>query len=361
MKIVVIGTRGIPNILGGIETHCEELFPRIAAHGYDITLIRKTSYVQDSLQEYKGVKLADISTPKKKSLEVIVHALRAVWAAKFRFRADILHIHAIGAALAMPFARLLGLKVVFTHHGHDYNREKMVKVAKLVLKFGERIGCRFANEVIVISEVINNNIKKLYHREDAHLIPNGVPAPDFIQSTHYLDELGIMPQKYIFAMGRFVPEKNFHQLINAFSSLNNHDGYKLVLAGDVDFYDKYSYELKELAYKEGVILTGFIKGKNLHELLTHAYAFVLPSSHEGLPISLLEAMSYNLPVIVSDIPANLEVGLPPDSYFQVGNEEKLVEKLEKLINEKPVKCKYQLENYHWENIAQQTIKIYERI
>ena len=357
-KIVVTGTRGIPNILGGVETHCEELFSRIAACGYDVTLIRRTSYVRGSLSEYKGVKLMDMQTPKKKSFEAIIHTLRAVWAAKFKLRADILHIHAIGPALLTPFARLLGLKVVFTHHGHDYDRDKWGKVAKIMLKLGERMGCRFANEVIVISEVINNNIKRLYNCNNAHLIYNGVPAPNFINDTSYLDELGVESKKYVFAMGRFVPEKNFHQLINAFSALNRHD-CKLVLAGDTDHEDDYSLRLKQQAKENGVILTGFIKGEKLYSLLTHSRLFVLPSSHEGLPISLLEAMSYNLPVIVSDIPANLEVGLPARNYFKVGNEKELAQKLQENINTPFQKANYQMDKYQWDKIAEQTVEVYK--
>jgi len=132
------------------------------------------------------------------------------------------------------------------------------------------------------------------------------------------------------------------------------------LAGDADFHDEYSRKLKKMANENGVILTGFIRGEKLYELLTHASAFVLPSSHEGLPISLLEAMSYDLPVIVSDIPANLAIGLDQDSYFPVGNEEKLMEKLNNLIDKKPIKCKYQLDSYQWEKIAKQTIQVYEK-
>jgi len=359
-KIVVAGTRGIPNILGGVETHCEELFPLIAAQGYDVTIIRRANYAKDNLPEYKGVKLINKQTLQKKSFEAIIHTLRAVWAAKFRLHADILHIHAIGPALVTPFARLLGLKVVFTHHGHDYEREKWGKLAKKMLKLGERLGCCFANEVIVISEVINHNIKQLYKCNNAHLIYNGVPTPNFINDISYLNDLGVESKKYIFAMGRFVPEKNFHQLINSFSSLNRHD-YKLVLAGDADHEDGYSRQLKRQAMENGIILTGFIKGEKLYSMLSHARLFVLPSSHEGLPISLLEAMSYDLPVLVSDIPANLEVGLSPDFYFPVGNEEKLTEKLGDLLDTAPVKRKYPLENYHWDYIAKQTIKIYENI
>jgi len=360
-KIVVVGSRGIPNILGGVETHCEELFPRIAAYGFDVTLLRRSKYVQDNLSEYKGVKLTDVSTPKKKHFETIIHTFKGVWLAKFRYHADILHIQGIGPAIVTPFAKLLGLKVVLTIHSHNYDHEKWNKFAKFMLRCGEKMGCRFANEVIVISEVIKNNIIKLYHRKDVHLIYNGVSEPNFIQNTNYLDQLGVKPQKYIFAMGRFVPEKNFHLLIKAFSSLVNRDGYKLVLAGDSDFNDAYSRELKKMAHENGVILTGFIRGEKIHALFTHASAFVLPSLHEGLPISLLEAMSYHLPAIVSDIPASLAVGLHQDSYFPVGNEEKLKEKLEKVIDEKPSKCKYPLDNYHWDQITDQTVKVYEKI
>ena len=360
-KIVVTGTRGIPNILGGVETHCEELYTRLAAHGFNITLIRRTCYVKDNLSEYKGVKLVNLQTVKKKSFESIIHTIQAVWVAKFRLRADILHIHAIGPALITPLARLLGLKVVFTHHSLNYDHEKWNRLAKFMLRLGEKMGIKYANEVIVISNVINSMIKEKYKRMDIHLIYNGVPEPDFIVDTNYLDSLGIMPNKYLLAMGRFAPEKNFHQLINAFVALTNKHNCQLVLAGDPDFEDAYARELKNLAHKSGIILTGFIKGEKLHALLSHARAFVLPSLHEGLPISLLEAMSYNLPVLVSDIPANLAVGLPQDSYFPVGNEQKLTEKLKKIVEEMPEKCKYPLENYQWEHIAQQTIKVYEKI
>jgi glycosyltransferase involved in cell wall biosynthesis len=359
MKIVVTGTRGIPGILGGVETHCQELFPRMATDDkYDITIIRRKSYALDSLSEYKNISLIDIVTPKNKSFEAIIHTFKAIRKAK-KMKADIVHIHAIGPALLTPFARLLGMKVVFTHHGADYDRDKWGRVARLILKAGERMGCTFANEVIVISEVINQIVKNKYKRYDAHLIYNGVPAPNFIQSTLYLDQLGVEPQKYIFAMGRFVPEKNFHHLIKAYTFIR-HLGYKLVLAGDTDFEDNYSKELKSQAQKEDVVLTGFIKGEKLDTLLTHARLFVLPSSHEGLPIALLEAMNYHLPVVVSNIPANLEIGLTPESYFQVGNEKELAQKIE-LAFQKDQKVFYDMKNYCWDKIAEQTMDVYKKL
>lgn len=356
MKIVVTGTRGIPNIMGGVETHCEELFPRIAAKGYDITVIRRKSYVKDSLKEYKGVKLIDLETPKKKSFEAIIHTFKAIIKAK-SLHADIVHIHAIGPALLTPVARLLGMKVVFTHHGPDYDRDKWGKIAKIMLKLGERMGTTFANEVIVISNVINNILIKKYNRKDCHLIYNGVTEPEICENPEYFKELGIEKGKYILGMCRFVPEKNLHHLVEAFSKINAH-GCKLVLAGDTDFEDEYSRNLKKLAKEHGVVLTGFIRGKKLHSLLTNARCFVLPSSHEGLPIALLEAMSYKLPVIVSDIPANLEVGLNTEVYFEVGNIDELAAKLQNNIQKPFKKIEYNMAKYNWENIAEQVSQIY---
>ncbi|MDR2424202.1 MAG: glycosyltransferase family 4 protein [Prevotellaceae bacterium] len=359
MKIAVTGTRGIPDILGGVETHCEELFPLIAAKGYDVTLVRRSAYARDSRNEYKGVKLIDLYAPKSKSFEAFTHTFAAVLKAR-RLNVDILHVHAIGPALVIPIARMLGLKVVFTHHGQDYNREKWGRTAKTALKLGERMGCMFANEVIVISEAIKDCVKSKYGRTDVRLIRNGVPAPVFVPETRWIESLGVRHGEYIFAMGRFVPEKNFHLLIETFASLNQ-SACKLVLAGDADMENTYSSNLKECAHKNGVILTGFIKGEKLHALLTHARAFVLPSTHEGLPISLLEAMSYSLPVIASNISANLETELSPDSYFRVGDRQHLSEKIETIISTPFHRVKYSMEDYRWDKIAEQTIEVYKEM
>ncbi len=356
MKIVVTGTRGIPNIMGGVETHCEELFPRIAAKGYDVTIIRRKSYVKDSLTEYKGVKLIDIETPKKKSFEAIVHTFKAILKAK-SLKADIVHIHAIGPALLTPMARLLGMKVVFTHHGPDYDRDKWGKAAKFILKLGERMGTKYANEVIVISEVINDILVRKYNRRDCHLVYNGVSEPEICDYPEYFQELGIEEGKYILGMCRFVPEKNLHHLVEAFSKIDNH-GCKLVLAGDTDFEDEYSRNLKAMARQHGVVLTGFIKGRKLHSLLTHTRCFVLPSSHEGLPIALLEAMSYKVPVIVSDIPANLEVGLKYENYFSVGDVNALANKVQQNIDSPYTHVDYDMSIYNWDHIAEQVSQIY---
>lgn len=360
MRILVTGTRGIPDILGGVETHCEALFPIINAKDYMITIVRRSTYIvsKNRKNEYRGIKLVDIHSPKKKSLEAIVHTILSVIYAKLKgFK--YIHIHAIGPSLVIPLARLLGLKVIMTHHGPDYDRQKWGKAAKALLKAGEWCAARFANEIIVISETINTILKNKYNRKNAHLIYNGVNIPTLTESVNYIQSLGLVKQQYIIAVGRFVPEKGFHYLIQAY--LKSGTKLNLVLVGDADHESEYSIQLKKMATNAGVILTGFIKGEKLNEIYTHAGLFVLPSYHEGLPIALLEAMSYNLKVVVSNIPANLEVGLKESVYFKCGNIQHLTECISlNLADNKSIDYKQLIiEKYNWVKIAEQTKNVYQ--
>ena len=365
MRIVVTGTRGIPDIMGGVETHCEELLPRLALLGYDITVIRRKNYVREEkpLAQWKGVKIIDINAPKSKKFEAIIHTFRAINKAK-ALNADLVHIHTIGPNLLAPYARLLGLRVVMTHHGPDYDRDKWGKSAKMMLKLGETLGCRFANQVIVISNVIKTLIaERCGRKKDVTLIYNGVTQAEICSYPEYFSDLGVEESKYILGMCRFVQEKNLHHLVDAFLLLKKSkripEDMRLVLAGDADFEDDYSSSLKKKAKENNIVLTGFIKGRKLHSLLTHASCYCLPSSHEGLPIALLEAMSYGIPVVASDIPANLEIGLDNSHYFPCGNIEILADRLEEKVSLSS-KIRYDMHLYNWDIIAKQTAEVYDK-
>jgi glycosyltransferase involved in cell wall biosynthesis len=361
MKIVVIGTRGIPNIQGGIETHCEELFPRLVKLGCDITIVRRSCYIREDvvLKEYKGVKLHDLYAPRKKGFEAIFHTFCGVIYAR-KVHADIVHVHAVGPSIVVPFARLLGLKVVITHHGCDYNRAKWGKLAKGIIKTGERWGVKYANKVIVISQFIKDIVENEYQRKDSFLIYNGVTIHQKSTQTDYLKHLGVIPNRYVLAVGRFVKEKGFEGLIKAFTDANI-QGYQLVISGDADQPGPYDKMLKALAKKNNVVLTGFIKDEELNQIYTNARLFVLPSFHEGLPISLLEAMSYDDDVLVSDIIANVEVNLPTEDYFSCGNWEELTARLQDKLSTNNDKKKYDLSRYQWDHIAEQTLEVYQSI
>lgn len=361
MKIMVTGTRGIPDVLGGVETHCEELyaFMKEKYPETEVCVIRRSSYVENSkgLKSFKGIDLKTLKSPKTKSLEAIFHTVSAVLYAAIK-RPDILHIHAIGPNLITPLARLLGLKVVMTHHGPDYERQKWSKLAKKILRIGEWAGVKFSNQVIVISEEIRNQLEKKYNKTDSILIPNGVPVPIKPDNKSYLNKIGLENKPFIFTLGRFVPEKGFDNLIRSYKRSGVSDRFKLVVAGDADHESSYSSNLKKLAKNEGVILTGFLKGEPLQQLFTNCSLFVLPSYHEGLPISLLEAMSYDCNILASNINANREVKLPEDFYFEVGNEDELSKKLSDRL-QSPKRIKYNMTRYNWNNIAEETYKFYK--
>lgn len=370
MKIVVIGTRGIPDIQGGVETHCRELYPRIASMGHDVTVIRRIPYVdrKHPMTEYEGVHLVDMYAPRSKSLEAIVHTLLGVFKAR-RLNADVVHVHAIGPALVVPLIRLFGMKAVMTHHGPDYDRQKWGRFAKAMLKLGQSVGARFSNKVIVISNVIAGIVADKCGRRDTELIYNGVTMPEPTAATDAIEGLGLAGGDYILAMGRFVKEKGFHDLVEAYKRLpaSLRERYRLVVAGDSDHPDAYYKELKKTgAETAGVIMPGYVSGELRHQLLSHAALFAMPSYHEGLPIALLEALSYGLDVAVSDIPANVIAPLDRGGdYFHTGDVESLTEiltsKLRAAADGNHTRRKYDLTPYDWDSIAAATVAVYESI
>lgn len=359
IRAAVTGLRGIPGVMGGVETHCEELMPRLAARGIEVTVYRRGNYVSDGRRSWHGVGLADIPSPKRRSFEAIVHTLEAVWRAK-RSGADLVHIHAVGPGLAVPVAKLLGLKVVFTHHGFDYDRAKWGKAAKAMLHLGERFAVRRADQVIVISRGIEAAMREKYGRTDCRLIPNGAPPPRKLEPARQaalLAKFGLEAGKYFFSACRYVPEKRLHDLVEAYAAAGCKET-KLVLAGASDFEDEYSVGLRRKAKRAGVTQTGFVRGELLWALWEGAKAFFLPSSHEGLPLALLEAMSHGVPAWASDIPANREAGLPEERYFPVGDTAFLRDKMRELDGAEAERIAYDLSRFDWEKIADATVEAY---
>ncbi|MDG3087036.1 glycosyltransferase family 4 protein [Vibrio hannami] len=361
-RITVLGTRGIPNVLGGVETHCQNLYPEIKDQSHsDITIIARSPYVEYDVAEYKGITTKSVWAPKKKSLEAIIHSTLASFKTLFD-GSQVVHVHAIGPGLVVPLLRLFGKKVVFTHHGPDYDRQKWGKAAKRVLKLGEKWAVKYASEVVVISDVINSSIKKMYNRYDANLIYNGVLKPKELSPSvvdDAMSKFNLERKKYIVAVGRLVEEKGFHDLIEAYKQSGIE--YPLVIAGDADHETEYSQKLKTMAKDtRGVVMTGFLTGDELQAVFSQARLYAMSSYHEGLPISLLEALSYSLPCVVSDIPANSEIGLESDIYYETGNVEQLSEKLRQRIDILDADYSTFLQRYDWKKIADQTIQVYKK-
>ncbi len=368
ISVVVLGTRGIPNVQGGIETHCQNLFPRLAKMGFDISIYARKGYVKADCKsyDYEGVHVIPKSSFRLASLETVTHTFRCFFGA-LRQRPDIVHIHAIGPALFAALFRLTGAKVIYTHHGQDYARAKWGKFAKWTLRMGERFGTKFSNKIIVISHYIQDFLVNTYKTDRTVLIRNGVDIRTDVPANEgeTLAKFGLESKKYILACGRFVEEKGFHDLIDAYGKLPEElrNQYKLVIAGRPDHNSEYARNLVAKAEKAGVVLTGFISGDVLCAVQRNARLFCIPSYHEGLPIALLEALSYNLDVVASDIPANTEVPLPKDYFAKVGNVEDLSKTMEsRLRNESKQDFAAIIHEYYdWDKIAEQTAEVYKSL
>jgi len=369
LKICILGSRGFPNIQGGVEKRVEEIATRIANNeDCEVIVLARKNYfpVQKRAKEYKKVKFYYLYALRNKYLEATIHTFLGVIFAKF-LSPDILHVHAIGPSLFVPLAKLLGFKVVVTHHGPDYLRKKWKGLSKVILKLGEFFAIKFADRVMVVSGYIKNYLENKYGRKDTLVIPNGIEIPKIICKSGVLEKFGLQPKKYIFTACRFVPEKGLHDLIFAYSKIRNPE-FKLVIAGDADHETKYSKGLKKLANEtQGVVLTGILTGEPLTELYSNAGLFVLPSYYEGLPIALLEALSYGVPVLVSDIPQHRELPLPEFRYFKVGDTEELAERIVELyqrgITEEEKQKYFELlnETYNWNKIAHQVFEVYKSL
>ncbi|MBI4843152.1 MAG: glycosyltransferase family 4 protein [Nitrospirae bacterium] len=360
-KIAVIGTRGFPGVQGGIEYHCEHLYTRLVQNGCDVTAFTRLPYVDPSSNEYKGVKLVPIDCPKSKFSENIIHSFKAVMKAR-KLRPDIIHIHS--SFIFALLAKMLGIKTVLTIHCQSYKHKKWGFLASQFLRLNEWVGMIFADKIIAISQPITSALMEQYGRQ-VTFIPNGIEIPEPVSTRRILEEHGLSKGRYILFVGRFAAGKGLEELITAFSK-KELDGWKLVLAGRADHEGKYSKGLYDMVRNNGrIVLTGYITGIPLRELYTHAGIFVLPSYYEGLPIVMLEALSYGLQCIASDIPANLEIGLNRENYFRVGDAESLALKLGEFINkempreEKEKQIKAAAEKYSWERISLETMKIYE--
>ena len=368
LKVFVTGTRGFPGIQGGVEKHCQELYPRLVGYGCKVTVATRTPYVPRGkrMREWQGVSLVNIWCPRRKSLEAIIHTFLAVLAAAWR-SADIVHIHAVGPALLTPLARLMGMEVVLTTQGSDYERAKWGRFAKMAIKAGEFLGTKLSDRVIVVSTQIREQLETRYGRKDLTLIPNGVTLPDIVPPGETLRRLGLEEKKYVFTATRLVPEKGLHDLLGAYAMLRD-PGFKLVIGGAADHETPYSRELVRTAREiPGVVMAGFVTGAPLGELYSNAGLFALASYHEGLSLALLEAMGYNLPVLVSDITPNKEVPLPEYRYFPVGNVEvlsrKLAERFHAGIDEKEKDEQRRILEtlFSWDTIAARTYEVYREI
>lgn len=369
LNIAMLGHKRIPSREGGVEIVVEELSTRMVNLGHRVTCYNRkghhvcgSEYDSTQLSEYKGVKLKSVWTLDKKGLAAMTSSFSAAIKAAFG-KYDIVHFHAEGPCAMLWIPKLFGKRCIATIHGIDWQRAKWGGFASKYIKFGEKIAAKYADEIIVLSEGVQKYFVDTYDRE-TFFIPNGVNRPSPRESKMIHDKLGLDKDSYILYLGRLVPEKGISYLIEAFKQVDTDK--KLVIAGGSSDTDDFSRELKELAKNdERIIFTGFVQGQLLEELYSNSYVYVLPSDLEGMPLSLLEAMSYGNCCVVSDIAECAEVVEDKAVVFQKSNVEQLKDKLQELCDH-PEKVKvykdsasdFICQKYSWDDVVERTVTLY---
>jgi glycosyltransferase involved in cell wall biosynthesis len=330
MRLCAIGLRGIPDVMGGIETHCENLYPRLAKFDEDIqiTVIGRSGYARPG--RFGNVRIVNLWAPRMKALESLIHTPLALLYARLFLHPHVVHIHAVGPGFFTPMARLLGFRVLATHHAADYDRPKWGRFGRWFLKTGERMIARFANDVVCVSSAIEAGLAAEHPTRKQHYttIRNGAPVQSAAapaDGTDILDKLGVKAGGFVLAVGRLDATKGFHDLLRAFK-IAAPAGLKLVIAGGGPRGDAFAAELKTHG-SSSVIFAGALPAAELRVLYSNATLFVHPSYLEGFPLVVLEAIASDAPVLVSSIPPHLELGLDPSNYFDVGAIEQLAARL----------------------------------
>ena len=374
LRIAMIGHKRIPSREGGVEIVVEELAVRMAAMGHHVDAYNRyghhvsgKKYEQEygwkGRKFYKGVRVYIIPTFRTSSLNAVVYSFFATLRAMFG-RYDVIHFHAEGPSVMVWLPKLFHKKIVVTVHGLDWQRAKWGNFASYFIKLGEKMAAKYADEVIVLSKNVQQYFADIYNRETIY-IPNGIDKPEPRKAQMITEEYGLTKDSYFLSLGRIVPEKGVHYLIEAFAKIDTDK--KLVIAGGNSHAVEYMDQIHRMvAQDERIIMTDFVQGQALEELYSNAYAFILPSDVEGMALTLLEAMSYGNCCLVSDICENTEVVEDKALIFRKGDVQDLRRQLKYMLAHSEVVDEYREHSadyicgkYNWDEVVRETLALYE--
>lgn len=373
LRVAMIGQKRVPSREGGVEVVVWELATRMRDLGLEVDCYNRSGYRIVPSKNYEridgrrgwfqdGIRILTIPTVRNGKLNAIVYSVFATLRALFG-RYDVIHFHAEGPCLMCWLPKLFGIRVIATIHGLDWQRAKWGHFASHMLKAGERMAARHADEVIVLSANLQEYFRKEYGRE-THYIPNGIERPTVHDADLITKRWGLTKDSYIMTLCRIVPEKGLHYLLKAYENVQTDK--RLLLAGGPSNAVEYYEEIEELAAKdERVILAGLVEGDTLAELLSNAYLFALPSDVEGMSVSLLEAMSYGNCCLVSDIKESTEVVEDHAPVFRKGDTKDLQRVLQELTDHPEQVAGYRegasdfiCGKYNWDDVVQRTLELY---
>lgn len=370
MKIAMIGHKRIPSREGGVEIVVEQLASRMVAQGHEVYAYnRKGHHVSGDktkdlkeVKMHRGIHIITVPTFENKSLNAFVYSVLATLHAVFQHY-DVIHYHASGSCAMLWLPKLFGIHTVATIHGIDSQRSKWGGFASRYLQFGEKMAAKYADELIVLSEGNRKYFKDMYGR-NATLIPNGVEKPEIKEAKLILERYGLKRKSYILFLARIVPEKGLHYLIEAFKDIETDK--KLCIVGGTSHSGEYVEQVIKMAEDDSrIMFLGFQQGAALEELFSNAYLYVLPSDVEGMPISLLEAMSYGNCCVVSNIAENASVVEDKGITFEKGNVKSLEQQLKNLLEDERIVHMLKKESrefitkkYNWDEVVEKTVSLY---
>ena len=370
-NIVMLGHKRIPSREGGIEIVVEELAVRMAAAGHRVTCLNRAGkhvsgkeFETEARKEYRGVRIKTVPTLDKKGLAAMTASVTGAIAAAFG-RYDVVHFHAEGPCAMLWLPKLFGKRCIATVHGLDHRRAKWGRFARSYIMAGEKCAVKFADEIIVLSQGVRQYFLDTYGRETV-FIPNGVTRPVLREPVMIAEKFGLRKNDYILYLGRLVPEKGITYLIDAFRQVKTDK--KLVIAGGSSDTAAFAQQLQEQAKGDDRILfTGFVQGRLLEELYSNAYVYTLPSDLEGMPLSLLEAMSYGNCCLTSDIEECASVTGDYGLTFPKADAQALAVQLQKLCDAPETVAAYQnraadyiTARFSWDDVAEKTLALYEK-
>jgi glycosyltransferase involved in cell wall biosynthesis len=359
----MIGQKGYPPVHGGIERHVAELSERLVGLGFAVDLYSRPHYSDlDGATGVDGITVLKRPSVPTKHLDAITHTAVAS-VDVLRRPVDIVHYHALGPGLLAWLPRLAGRAVVTTVHGLDWARDKWGTVARAVLKLGEAASARLPDRTIVVSRALRDHYRDAHHATTDY-IPNGITPPVY-RDAEVLRAAGL-PERFVLFAARLVPEKGCHLLLEAHGRLPRtlREAYPLLIAGDAGFTDGYAAGLRDRAHRE-VRFLGYVHGEILEALFTHASVMVLPSTLEGLSITLLEGLGYGRCCLVSDIPPNREAAAGHAVLFPSGDAGALAARLQELLEDPAARERlgrqgqiHAIEHYSWDRVASRTADLY---
>lgn len=360
MKIAVLGIRGFPGIQGGVERHCEDLYTRFNQDVHFVVYRRKPYLNTESLAaNYANISFVDLPSTRIKGFEAVAHTFLACLHTIFH-RPDVVHVHNMGPGLFIPLLKLAGLRVVMTYHSVNYEQKKWGFFSRLLLRLCEKISLGCADKIIFVNRFRREHFSANVQKKSTY-IPNGIVLPEKNENTEFLQKFGIKPGKYLLCVGRMSSEKGFDTLISAANLLNEVE--QVVIAGGSDHDTTYFDYLHTLDTNKKVIFTGLTKRDDISQLYRNARLYVLPSTTEGFPLVMLEAMSYGLPMVVSDISATHLIELDRNDYAKPADVESFAQHIKQKLTDtlEGHRVNYNLDDYKWDKVVDDTFSVFDSV